>query len=68
MVERFNTSQSDVVVKYEFQGTYEETAQKLTAALPAKQAPDVCAPLRRLVVQVLPEPGPRAARRLHVGQ
>ena len=42
MVERFNTSQSDVVVKYEFQGSYEETAQKLTAALSAKQVPDVC--------------------------
>jgi sn-glycerol 3-phosphate transport system substrate-binding protein len=41
MVERFNTSQSDVVVKYEFQGTYEETAQKLTAGLAAQQVPDV---------------------------
>ena len=41
MVERFNTSQSDVVVNYEFQGTYEETAQKLTAGLAAQQVPDV---------------------------
>ena len=42
MVDRFNSSQSDVVVKYEFQGSYEETAQKLTAALSAQQVPDVC--------------------------
>jgi len=42
MVERFNTSQSEVVVKYEFQGNYEETAQKLTAALGADGTPDVC--------------------------
>jgi sn-glycerol 3-phosphate transport system substrate-binding protein len=41
MVERFNTSQSEVAVKYEFQGTYEETAQKLTAGLAAQQVPDV---------------------------
>jgi sn-glycerol 3-phosphate transport system substrate-binding protein len=41
MVERFNTAQSEVVVKYEFQGTYEETAQKLTAGLAAQQVPDV---------------------------
>jgi sn-glycerol 3-phosphate transport system substrate-binding protein len=42
MVERFNTSQSEIVVNYEFQGTYEETAQKLTAGLAAGQVPDVC--------------------------
>lgn len=42
MVERFNTSQSDVVVNYQFQGTYEETAQKLTAGLAAGDVPDVC--------------------------
>lgn len=42
MVERFNTSQSDVVVRYEFQGNYEETAQKLTAALAGGSTPDVC--------------------------
>ena len=42
MVDRFNKAQSDVVVKYEFQGSYEETGQKLTAALAAKQTPDVC--------------------------
>ncbi|MGE3268716.1 MAG: ABC transporter substrate-binding protein [Chloroflexota bacterium] len=41
MVQRFNESQSDVVVEYQFQGSYEDTAQKLTAALQARQAPDV---------------------------
>lgn len=42
MVERFNSSQSDVVVNYQYQGTYEETAQKLTAALASGDVPDVC--------------------------
>jgi sn-glycerol 3-phosphate transport system substrate-binding protein len=42
MVERFNTSQSDIVVNYQFQGNYEETAQKLIAGLAAQQVPDVC--------------------------
>src|SRR5687768_5958632 len=37
----FNESQQDVRVEYQYQGTYEETAQKLTAALQARQAPDV---------------------------
>lgn len=41
MVKMFNESQDEVEVEYQFQGTYEETAQKLTAALQAKQAPDV---------------------------
>jgi sn-glycerol 3-phosphate transport system substrate-binding protein len=41
MVRMFNESQQDVVVEYQFQGTYEETAQKLTAALQARQTPDV---------------------------
>ena len=41
VVKRFNASQQEVEVEYQFQGTYEETAQKLTAALRAKQAPDV---------------------------
>jgi sn-glycerol 3-phosphate transport system substrate-binding protein len=40
MVERFNQSQKDVEVEYQFQGSYEELAQKLTAALQARQAPD----------------------------
>lgn len=41
VVRRFNASQSDVVLDYQFQGSYEETAQKLTQALAARQAPDV---------------------------
>ncbi len=41
VVEKFNTTQSDVVLDYQFQGSYEETAQKLTAALQAKTAPEV---------------------------
>ena len=41
IVKMFNESQTDVELEYQFQGTYEETAQKLTAALAAKQAPDV---------------------------
>jgi sn-glycerol 3-phosphate transport system substrate-binding protein len=41
VVQMFNESQSDIVVNYQFQGSYEETAQKLTAALQARQAPDV---------------------------
>ena len=43
MCKTFNESQSDVHVDYQFQGNYEETAQKLTAALAAKQTPDVSA-------------------------
>jgi sn-glycerol 3-phosphate transport system substrate-binding protein len=41
IVQMFNESQQDVQVEYQYQGTYEETAQKLTAALQARQAPDV---------------------------
>ncbi|NJN81963.1 MAG: ABC transporter substrate-binding protein [Caldilineaceae bacterium] len=41
LVERFNESQEDVVIDYQFQGSYEETAQKVTAALQANTAPDV---------------------------
>jgi sn-glycerol 3-phosphate transport system substrate-binding protein len=41
LVKRFNESQSDVFVDYQFQGSYEETAQKLTAALQARTAPDM---------------------------
>jgi len=35
MVRRFNESQDEVIVEYQFQGSYEETAQKLTAAMAA---------------------------------
>lgn len=41
LVNRFNASQGVVVVDYQFQGNYEETAQKVTAALQARTAPDV---------------------------
>lgn len=41
VIKRFNESQQDVVVEYQFQGTYEETAQKVIAALQARQAPDI---------------------------
>jgi sn-glycerol 3-phosphate transport system substrate-binding protein len=41
LVKRFNESQSDVIIDYQFQGSYEETAQKVTAALQAGTAPDV---------------------------
>lgn len=41
MVKAFNDSQKDVKVNYQFQGSYEETAQKLTAALQAKATPDL---------------------------
>jgi sn-glycerol 3-phosphate transport system substrate-binding protein len=41
LVEKFNESQGDVILDYQFQGTYEETAQKVTAALQAQTAPDI---------------------------
>ena len=41
LVKRFNESQGDVVIDYQFQGTYEETAQKVTAALQAGTSPDI---------------------------
>ncbi|MGI8915892.1 MAG: ABC transporter substrate-binding protein [Chloroflexota bacterium] len=41
LVKRFNAGQSDVTVNYQFQGTYEQTAQKIATALAAHQAPDV---------------------------
>lgn len=40
VLRRFHESQKDVVVEYQYQGTYEETAQKVVAALQARQAPD----------------------------
>ncbi|HEY7035818.1 MAG TPA: ABC transporter substrate-binding protein [Thermomicrobiales bacterium] len=43
VVKRFNDSQQDVQVENQYQGTYAETAQKLTAALAAKQTPDLSA-------------------------
>jgi len=42
LVKRFNESQSNVVVDYQFQGNYEETAQKVTAALQAPRTSRRC--------------------------
>ena len=41
VIEAFNKSQTDVQVTYEFQGAYADLANKLTAALQARQAPEV---------------------------
>lgn len=41
VVQRFNRSQQEVEVEYQYQGSYEDTAQKLTAALQARTAPEV---------------------------
>lgn len=41
LVDKFNSAQSDVTLNYQFQGNYEETAQKLTAALQSRTAPEV---------------------------
>jgi sn-glycerol 3-phosphate transport system substrate-binding protein len=41
LVQKFNESMGDVQVDYQFQGSYEETAQKVTAALQAQTAPDI---------------------------
>ena len=41
LVDDFNNSQTDIFVENQFQGSYEETAQKLTAALAARQVPDM---------------------------
>ena len=41
IVQMFNDSQKDVKLNYESQNTYEELAQKVTAALAGGQAPDI---------------------------
>lgn len=41
LTDNFNAAQSDIELEYQYQGSYEETAQKLTAALAANQTPDV---------------------------
>lgn len=41
LVDKFNTTQDEVMLDYQFQGNYEETAQKLTAAVQSKTTPDV---------------------------
>ncbi len=43
LVDQFNSSQTEIAVENQFQGSYEETAQKLTAALAARQIPDLVA-------------------------
>ena len=41
LVDDFNASQEDIFVENQFQGNYEETAQKLVTALAAQQVPDL---------------------------
>jgi sn-glycerol 3-phosphate transport system substrate-binding protein len=41
LVDDFNASQSDIVIENQFQGTYEETSQKLATAMAARQTPDI---------------------------
>lgn len=43
LTDAFNASQTDIKVNFQFQGSYEETAQKLTAAIGAGNTPDLCA-------------------------
>ncbi|GAA3508014.1 sn-glycerol 3-phosphate transport system substrate-binding protein [Streptosporangium album] len=42
LVAKFNGSQNDIYVEAQFQGTYDETTQKLATALQARQIPDLC--------------------------
>jgi sn-glycerol 3-phosphate transport system substrate-binding protein len=41
LIGEFNESQTDIYVEGQFQGSYENAVQKLTAALVAKQVPDM---------------------------
>lgn len=41
LVDDFNASQEDIFIENQFQGTYEETAQKLATSLAAQQIPDM---------------------------
>lgn len=41
LVKKFNDSQKEIFIENQYQGTYEETAQKLATALVAKQIPDM---------------------------
>lgn len=41
LVAKFNDAQQDVYVEVQFQGSYDDVAQKIAAALVAKQAPDL---------------------------
>lgn len=42
LIQQFNDSQTDTYLEGQFQGTYDETAQKLATALQARQIPDMC--------------------------
>jgi sn-glycerol 3-phosphate transport system substrate-binding protein len=41
LVDDFNASQEDIFVENQFQGTYEETAQKLATSLAANEVPEL---------------------------
>jgi sn-glycerol 3-phosphate transport system substrate-binding protein len=41
LVDKFNDSQDDVYVEVQFQGSYDDVAQKVAAALVASEAPDL---------------------------
>jgi sn-glycerol 3-phosphate transport system substrate-binding protein len=41
LVTKFNDEHTDIQINYQFQGNYEETAQKLNAAIQANNAPDI---------------------------
>ncbi len=41
LVNDFNAAQQGIFIENQFQGTYEETAQKLAAAMAARQVPDM---------------------------
>jgi sn-glycerol 3-phosphate transport system substrate-binding protein len=42
LVGKFNESQQDIYLEAQFQGTYDEVAQKLASGLQARQIPDLC--------------------------
>ncbi len=41
LADEFNASQKDIFIDNQYQGTYEETAQKVSTALAARQVPDM---------------------------
>ena len=42
LTEKFNAAQQDIYLEAQFQGTYDETAQKLAAGMSARKIPDLC--------------------------
>lgn len=42
LVTKFNDSQQNIYLEAQFQGTYDEVAQKLAAGMQARQVPDMC--------------------------